>query len=83
MYELLEDELKNIKSGRASSNIFDAVESTPMERSIVCRSLLDCCQGANILLVKVFDETIKEDVIKHCRGRSSRLIAPWRQGYQG
>jgi ribosome recycling factor len=61
----LDEELKQIKSGRASPNMFDHLEITAYGEK---HPFSDLCQvivkGTNLLLVRVFDDNAKEDVIK-------------------
>ena len=63
--EELEDRLGEIKSGRASPTIFNDIEvkaygeMTPMQ-DIASVSV----QGTSNLIVKVFDESIKDEVVK-------------------
>ncbi len=63
--EELEEEIKSIKSGRASPDIFDDLEVSAYGEKHVFK---DLCQtlvkGTNALIVKVFDEAVKEEVIK-------------------
>ena len=63
--EELEEALKQIRSGRASPNIFDHIEVTAYGEK---HPFPDLCQvivkGTNNLLVRVFDENAKEDVIR-------------------
>ena len=63
--ESLEEALKQIKSGRASPSMFDHLEITAYGEK---HPFADLCQvivkGANQLLVRVFDDGVKEDVIK-------------------
>ncbi len=57
--------LKLIRSGRASPNIFDHLEIVAYGEK---HPFTDMCQtivkGTNNLMVRVFDENVKEDVIK-------------------
>ena len=57
--------MKQIKSGRASPNMFDHLEITAYGEK---HPFSDLCQvivkGTNLLLVRVFDDAAKEDVIK-------------------
>lgn len=61
----LDQELKQIKSGRASPTMFDHLEITAYGEK---HPFADLCQvivkGTNLLLVRVFDDAAKEDVIK-------------------
>jgi ribosome recycling factor len=63
--ELLEEELKNVKSGRASTDIFDDIEISAYGEK---HPFKDLCQtivkGNNNLLVKIFDEAVKDDILK-------------------
>jgi ribosome recycling factor len=63
--DLLEESLKKVKSGRASPTIFDHLEITAYGEK---HPFTDMCQtivkGSNNLLVRVFDENVKDDVIK-------------------
>jgi ribosome recycling factor len=61
----LDAALKLIRSGRASPNIFDHIEIVAYGEK---HPFTDMCQtivkGTNNLMVRVFDENVKEDVIK-------------------
>lgn len=61
----MDETLKQIRSGRASPNIFDHIEVIAYGEK---HPFSDMCQvivkGTNNLLVRVFDETAKDDVIK-------------------
>jgi ribosome recycling factor len=61
----LEESLKQVRTGRASPNIFDHLEVTAYGEK---HPFPDLCQvivkGSNQLLVRVFDDAAKEDVIK-------------------
>ena len=61
----MDEALKQIKTGRASPNMFDHLEITAYGEK---HPFPDLCQvivkGSNQLLVRVFDEAAKEDVIK-------------------
>lgn len=61
----LDEALKQVKSGRASSNMFDHMEVTTYGEK---HPFSDLCQvivkGTNLLLIRVFDDNAKEDVIK-------------------
>lgn len=61
----LSEAMKQIRSGRASPNIFDHLEITAYGEK---HPFTDLCQvivkGSNLLLVRVFDDAAKEDVIK-------------------
>ena len=61
----LDETLKQIRSGRASPNIFDHIEVIAYGEK---HPFSDMCQvivkGTNNLLVRVFDDTAKDDVIK-------------------
>ena len=63
--EELEEALKQVRSGRASPNMFDHIEVTAYGEK---HPFADLCQvivkGTNNLLVRVFDENAKEDVIR-------------------
>ena len=63
--EIFEDNLKKIKSGRASNDIFDELEVKAYGEM---SRLGDLCQtivrGNQLLTVKCFDESVKEEVIK-------------------
>jgi hypothetical protein len=63
--QAMTDELKQIRSGRASPTIFDHLEITTYGEK---HPFSDLCQvivkGSNLLLVRVFDDASKEDVIK-------------------
>ena len=63
--ELLEDELKTIKSGRASNDIFDDLEVKAYGEfhpfGDLCQTIV---RGNQLLTVKVFDESVKDEVIK-------------------
>jgi len=65
MIEVLSQELSKIKSGRASPTMFDHLEITAYGEK---HPFADLCQvivkGTNLLLVRVFDDAAKEDVIK-------------------
>ncbi len=57
--------MKKVKTGRASPNIFDHLEITAYGEKHpfpdVCQTIV---KGNNNLLVKVFDENVKDEVIK-------------------
>ncbi len=61
----LDEALKQVKSGRASPNMFDHLEVVAYGEK---HPFSDLCQvivkGTNLLLVRVFDDNAKEDVIK-------------------
>ena len=61
----LEEALKQVKSGRASPTMFDHIEVTAYGEK---HPFSDLCQvivkGTNLLLIRVFDDNAKEDVIK-------------------
>lgn len=61
----IEEALKQVKTGRASPNIFDHLEVTAYGEK---HPFTDLCQvivkGSNQLLVRVFDDAAKDDVIK-------------------
>ena len=61
----LDEALKLVRTGRASANIFDHLEVTAYGEK---HPFPDLCQvivkGSNQLLVRVFDDAAKEDVIK-------------------
>ena len=61
----MDEALKQIKTGRASPNMFDHMEVQAYGEK---HPFADLCQvivkGSNQLLVRVFDEAAKEDVIK-------------------
>ncbi len=63
--EELEEALKEVRSGRASPNMFDHLEVVAYGEK---HPFADLCQvivkGTNNLLVRVFDENAKEDVIR-------------------
>ena len=63
--DMFEDNLKKIKSGRASNDIFDELEVKAYGEMT---RLGDLCQtivrGNQLLTVKVFDESVKEEVVK-------------------
>lgn len=61
----MEDDLKLIKSGRVAANIFEHLEVNVYNE---VHPFNDLCQtivkGNNLLHVKVFDEGVKNEVIK-------------------
>ena len=61
----LAEALKVVRTGRASANIFDHLEVTAYGEK---HPFPDLCQvivkGSNQLIVRVFDDAAKEDVIK-------------------
>ncbi|CDW84088.1 ribosome recycling factor [Stylonychia lemnae] len=61
----LQESLKAVKSGRASTDIFDDIEVTAYGEkhpfSDLCQTIV---KGNNNMLVRVFDENVKDDVIK-------------------
>ena len=61
----MDESLKQVRTGRASPNMFDHLEVTAYGEK---HPFVDLCQvivkGSNQLLVRVFDEAAKEDVIK-------------------
>lgn len=63
--EAMEEELAQVKSGRASPTIFDHLEVNAYNEkhpfSDLCQTIV---KGSNNLLVRVFDENVKDDVIK-------------------
>ena len=63
--ELLGEALETIKSGRASPTIFNEIEvSAYGEKQLLSDLATTVVQGNNNLVVKVFDETVKDDVLK-------------------
>ena len=62
---MLEEDLKSIKSGRASNDIFDEIQVKAYGEM---HPFGDLCQtivrGNQLLSVKVFDESVKDEVIK-------------------
>ena len=62
---MLEDDLTTIKSGRASNDIFDDLQVKAYGEF---HNFQDLCQtivrGDQLLTVKVFDESVKEEVMK-------------------
>lgn len=64
-HELLEETLANIKSGRASTKIFDDLEIKAYgETQLFVDLAQTVVQGSNNLIVKVFDEGVKDEVLK-------------------
>ena len=63
--EILADDLKTIKSGRATGDIFDDIEVKAYGEwqpfGSLCQTIV---KGNQLLTVKVFDESVKEEVIK-------------------
>ena len=63
--ELLDEELSSIKSGRATTKIFDDLEVKAYgDMALFCDVAQTVVQGSSNLLVKIFDETVKDEVIK-------------------
>lgn len=63
--DLLEEALSSIKSGRASTKIFDDLEVKAYgEMQMFCDLAQTVVQGSNNLVVKVFDEGVKDEVLK-------------------
>ena len=61
----LEESLASIKSGRASPTIFNDVLCRAYGEEYPLGDLATTVvQGSNVLLVKVFDESVKEEVLK-------------------
>lgn len=61
----LDISLKAIRSGRASPTIFDHLEVVAYgEKHIFTDMCQTIVKGTNNVLVRVFDENVKEDVIK-------------------
>ena len=62
---MFEDDLKTIKSGRATNDVFDDLEVKAYGEM---QSFGDLCQtivrGNQILTVKVYDESVKDEVVK-------------------
>ena len=57
--------LDSIKSGRASSTMFDDLEVKAYGETHFIKDLASTSvQGTNTLLLKVFDETVKDEVLK-------------------
>lgn len=65
MIDDLDEKIATIKSGRASTDIFNDIEINAYGEK---HPFADLCQtivkGTNALLVKVFDDAVKEEVIK-------------------
>lgn len=63
--EIFEEDLKTIKSGRATNDVFDDLEVKAYGEM---QPFGDLCQtivrGNQILTVKVYDESVKDEVIK-------------------
>ena len=63
--EMMEDDLTTIKSGRASNDIFDDLQVKAYGEhhhfSDLCQTIV---RGDQLLTVKVFDESVKEEVMK-------------------
>ena len=63
--EILEDELKSIKSGRATGDVFDDLEVKAYGEwqpfGSLCQTIV---RGNQLLTVKVFDESVKDEVVK-------------------
>jgi ribosome recycling factor len=61
----MQEELKQVKSGRAAPNIFDNIEISVKGEK---HPFKDLCQtivkGSNSLMVRIFDENHKDDVIR-------------------
>lgn len=63
--ELLQQALDAIKSGRASPTIFNDIEVNAYgEKQLLGDLATTVVQGSNNLLVKVFDESVKDEVLK-------------------
>lgn len=63
--DLLDDNLQSIKSGRATPTIFDELEVKAYgETQMFCDLATTVVQGNSNLLVKVFDEAVKDEVLK-------------------
>ena len=61
----LDEKLASIKSGRASPRIFDDVEVKAYGELQVFQDVAQTVvQGNNNLIVKVFDESVKDEVLK-------------------
>ena len=63
--QLLDEALEAIKSGRASPTIFNELEVNAYgEKQLLGDLATTVVQGNNNLLVKVFDESVKDEVLK-------------------
>jgi ribosome recycling factor len=63
--ESLEEEMDQIKSGRASPTIFNDLEVKAYgEMQMFGDLAMTVVQGNNNLMVKVFDDSVKDEVIK-------------------
>jgi ribosome recycling factor len=63
--ETLEESLDSIKSGRASPTIFNELEVKAYgEMQMFGDIAMTVVQGNNNLMVKVFDESVKDEVLK-------------------
>lgn len=63
--DLLDEELSAIKSGRASRDIFDDLEVKAYgEMQMFCDVAQTVVQGQQNLIVKVFDESVKDEILK-------------------
>lgn len=61
----MQEELDSIKSGRASPTMFDDLEVKAYGETHLMKDLATISvQGTNTLLVKVFDDTVKDEVLK-------------------
>ena len=61
----MEEEIQEVKSGRASPNIFDNLEVNAYGEKHTFSDLSQTIvKGTNALIVKVFDEGVKDEVIK-------------------
>jgi ribosome recycling factor len=68
--ESLEEEMNQIKSGRASPTIFNDLEVKAYgEMQMFGDLAMTVVQGNNKLMVKVFDDSVKDEVLK-CLNRS-------------
>ena len=63
--ELLEEDLASIKSGRATNDVFDDLEVKAYGEMFpfgdLCQTIV---RGTQILTVKVYDESVKDEVLK-------------------
>lgn len=63
--DLLADALASIKSGRASPTIFDDIEVKAYgEAQLFSDLATTVVKGSNNLIVKVFDDSVKDEVLK-------------------
>ena len=78
---MLEESLGSISSGRASPTIFNDLEVKAYGENYPLGDLAQTSvQGTNNLIVKVFDDTVKEEVLKALQRSDFELSVSVRDG---